>query len=100
MSTTEFRDAVIAGLRERGWPQPQIDGKVPVWAGDLPLLGACPVIYVLFGRNKIHARWKVPDGSKGVSHVPFGDVEKAIEKAIEAIDRLRWVFWDWRSGTK
>ena len=101
MSKTEFRDVVIAGLRERGWPEPVEQGpngeySVPcqVWRGS----GGDPSYPVV---------WMTDDGifcGYDADHQETCCIEfdeyVSVTRVIEAIDRLRWVFWDWRSGTK
>ena len=94
MSTTEFRDAVIAGLRERGWPEARIheEDGCAYWARDeLIIVWLKPAA----NRGEWDAGYCLEDETADILIA-----SQSPSRVIEAIDRLRWVFWDWRSGTK
>jgi hypothetical protein len=81
----DFRDAVIAGLRERGWPEHGLDDNdCVVWRGTE---GGS----VRFGRGEWgHVfEYGTADGSEG-GRTSFADGVSP-ERVVEAIDRMRWV---------
>jgi hypothetical protein len=82
---SEFRDAVIAGLRDRGWPEHGLDDNdCVVWRGTE---GGS----VRFGRGEWgHVfEYGTADGSEG-GRTSFAEGVSP-ERVVEAIDRLRWV---------
>ncbi len=84
-----FRGAVIAGLRERGWPEPRSQGRngeflVPclVWGQ-----GRYPVVWL--AESGLVIGYETPDDQES-AHIEF-DEGVLSARVIEAIDRLRWV---------
>jgi hypothetical protein len=84
-----FRDAVIAGLRERGWPEPSENSSLtcPMWQSveygppvvECELQDAPDNILISFEASD---RW--------VGEMTLG-AGMAAPEIVEAIDRLRWV---------
>jgi hypothetical protein len=85
--STELRDEVIAGLRERGWPEPEIvpDVGSAWWPSANPGKRPWVTFFPRWGPY-IHQVGYGLDGEGG--HI---DVLADASRIIEAIDRLRWV---------
>jgi hypothetical protein len=87
-----FRDAVVAGLRERGWPEPGVGLEEAgyrcaevVW-GDQ----SHPSVWFSWWRGDYCAGWEAGDDRES-GRITFDDEGLSPARVVEAIDRLRWV---------
>jgi hypothetical protein len=78
------RDAVIAGLKALGWPEPTISYEVR-WGG--PIGGDYPE--VRFDPDSQQITYEAVDDKESGSI--YFDVDIPVERIVAAIDRLRWV---------
>ena len=85
---TTFRDAVIAGLRERGWPEPTAYASDASAEWNDPA-GIDP--YVIFDVAGYVAIDYGTGGSESGDIRFDADPAPSAERVVEAIDRLRWV---------
>jgi hypothetical protein len=94
-----LRDQVIAGLRERGWPEPTSKWwpePSSKWGGDIS-----DAFVLQWGKIEFPCVWWCPSKAAAgyetgddleTGRLDFDDVpEVTASRIIEAIDRLRWV---------
>lgn len=87
----QFRDAVIAGLRERGWPEPHAGAEADGFmCGEMCWSSPeFPLVWFAVTEPGPSAGYETKDDNE-TGRIDF-DEDAVPERVVEAIDRLRWV---------